>query len=159
MKSKYTWLLFIAIIGIGLIAVLKFTPTSPAGDPVTLLGTSVSPVPTPNPELVSQGESLYTQHCASCHGDNLEGKPDWKRIQEDGSYLPPPHDSSGHTWHHEDKILLTIIAKGGELPNSKMPAFSGILTEQEMKAVLEFIKSTWGQEEHEYQWWLTVQKQ
>lgn len=106
-----------------------------------------------------QGEDLYAQFCASCYGANLEGVPDWKRVQEDGSYLPPPHDDSGHTWHHPDDLLLTITAGGGDLPNSKMPAFDGVLTEQEMKAVLGFIKSNWGQEEREYQWWITATDQ
>ena len=156
MKSKYTWIVLIAIVGLGLIAVLMFTPTPPSGDPVTLLGTSVPPLPTPNPELVAQGKSLYSQNCASCHGANLEGKLDWKRIQEDGSYLPPPHDGSGHTWHHPDELLLNITANGGDMPESKMPAFGEVLTEQDMRAVLEFIKSNWEQQEREYQWWITV---
>ena len=156
MRSKYTWFILIVIVGIGLIAVLKFTPTPPSSEPVTLLGTTVPPVPTSNPEWIAQGETLYSQSCASCHGAKLEGVPDWKRVQKDGSYLPPPHDDSGHTWHHPDDLLLTITAGGGDLPNSKMPAFDGVLTEQEMKAVLGFIKSNWGQEEREYQWWITV---
>jgi len=158
MKSKYTWFILIVIIVIGLIAVMKFTPTPPIGEPVSLLGTTVPPVPTPNTKWVAQGETLYSQYCASCHGANLEGKSDWKRVQEDGSYLPPPHDGSGHTWHHPDELLLTITAAGGDLPNSKMPAFGGVLSEREMRAVLEFIKSKWGQEEREYQWWITAQE-
>jgi hypothetical protein len=50
MRSKYTWFILIVIFGIGLIAVLKFTPTPPSSEPVTLLGTTVPPVPTSNPE-------------------------------------------------------------------------------------------------------------
>ena len=106
-----------------------------------------------------QGEDLYAQFCASCYGANLEGVPDWKRVQEDGSYLPPPHNGSGHTWHNPDDLLLSITAGGSDLPNSKMPAFDGVLTEQETRVVLEFIKSNWEQEEREYQWWITATDQ
>ena len=161
MQSKYTWLTLIVIVGIGLIALLKFTPIPPTGEPVTLLGITVPPVPTSNPKWAAQGEILYSQYCASCHGANLEGVPDWKRVQEDGSFLPPPHDSSGHTWHHPDPVLIEIITQGGdtELYNTKMPGFGEQLTETEIKAILDYIKSYWGPEEREYQWWLTAQEQ
>ena len=128
-----------------------------AGSPVIINETAVSPVPTLNPDRVAQGEQLYAQHCASCHGANLEGAPDWKKSLEDGSLPPPPHDSSGHTWHHPDSLLLTIIAKGGQAvyDNAKMPAFGDKLTEDEITAILDFIKSKWGKDEREFQWWIT----
>ena len=37
------------------------------------------------------------QNCASCHGDNLQGQPNWQQANADGSYPAPPHDASGHT--------------------------------------------------------------
>ena len=70
MQSKYTWLTLIVIVGIGLIAGLKFIPTPPTGVPVTLLGITVPPVPTSNPKWAAQGEILYSQYCASVMGSN-----------------------------------------------------------------------------------------
>ena len=75
----------------------------------------------------------------------------------DGSLPPPPHDSSGHTWHHPDALLLSIIASGGDpATKSKMPAFKDKLTQDEMTAILEFIKSRWGEGERGFQWWMTA---
>jgi mono/diheme cytochrome c family protein len=83
--------------------------------------------------------------------------PDWKKSLPNGSFPAPPHDSSGHTWHHPDTVLLSVIANGSD-PASKstMPAFKDKLTVDEMSAILEFFKSRWDKDEREYQWWMTV---
>jgi mono/diheme cytochrome c family protein len=125
--------------------------------PVVINETAVPAVPTLDLEWVTQGMVVYARECATCHGANLEGAPDWKESLPDGSFPPPPHDNSGHTWHHPDSLLLAIIADGGDPAyNSKMPAFRDKLTQQERRAVLEFIKSSWGRNEAEFQWWMTA---
>jgi len=125
-------------------------------NPVVINSTAVPPVPTLNSDRVAPGAALYVRHCAVCHGANLEGAPDWKKRLPDGSLPPPPHDSSGHTWHHSDALLLSIIANGGDPAyNSKMPAFKDKLTQDETAMILEFIKSRWGKNEREFQWWIT----
>jgi mono/diheme cytochrome c family protein len=67
----------------------------------------------------------------------------------------PPHDASGHTWHHKDSDLFTITKRGVEaiVPGyeSDMPPFEAVLTDEEIEAVLAYIKSTWPQREREYQ--------
>ena len=100
-------------------------------------------------QVIALGKDIYADNCASCHGEKLEGAPDWKRPDEDG-YLPaPPHDESGHTWHHSDDVLFGItklgVAKFAGLKDHKsnMPAYEGILGDEEIIAVLSFIKSTW----------------
>ncbi len=126
---------------------------------VVINNTAVPPVPTLNPDQVAQGEQMYAQHCAACHGAQLEGEPNWKQRKADDSFPAPPHDASGHTWHHSDELLLHIIAAGGDPAlNSKMPAFNGTLSDEQMQAVLEFIKSKWGRDEREYQWWITYNR-
>jgi len=101
------------------------------------------------------GRSLYALHCASCHGANLEGQPDWQSPLPSGRLPAPPHDASGHTWHHSDTELLTITKSGmgGLVPGyaSDMPAFKGVLTDDQISAVIAFIKSTWPSREREYQ--------
>ena len=125
--------------------------------PVVINETAVPPVPTLNAARVAQGGSLYAQHCAQCHGANLEGVPDWKKPLADGSLPPPPHDDSGHTWHHPDSLLMSIVSNGGDPAyHSKMPAFEEKLTGNEITAVLEFIKSKWSKDQREYQWWMTA---
>jgi len=129
------------------------------GQPVVIDGTAVPPLPTSDPREVARGQAVYVEFCAECHRANLEGAANWKTQNDDGSFPPPPHDSSGHTWHHPDDILLDIISKGGDPGyNSKMPGFGDRLSDGEMRAVLEFIKGHWAQEERDFQWWVTARE-
>ncbi len=102
-------------------------------------------------QTIIQGAALYAANCASCHGQNLEGQPNWKRRDPEG-YLPaPPHDETGHTWHHSDKVLFELTKNGlGKLTGpdykTKMPAYGGVLNDSEIIAVLSFIKSRWSKE-------------
>ena len=97
---------------------------------------------------VAQGQVIYRDHCAACHGDRLQGEPDWQIRDADG-YLPaPPHDPSGHTWHHPDRQLFEITKYGIEAVvgggyRSRMMGYAGILSDAEIAAVLAYIKSTW----------------
>ena len=99
--------------------------------------------PASEPIDLAQGRALYDANCASCHGVNGEGQPNWQQPLENGVWLAPPHDASGHTWHHPDAVLLQIINDGGSAPNSTMPAYADILTREQQRAVLEYIKSFW----------------
>jgi mono/diheme cytochrome c family protein len=97
---------------------------------------------------IAVGERLYAQHCASCHGANLQGQPNWRTPNESGSMPAPPHDITGHTWHHPDQQLFEITKYGGQrfsAPDYRnaMPAFEDRLTDDEIRAILAFIKSTW----------------
>lgn len=99
-------------------------------------------------DAVLRGERIYETHCAECHGADLAGEPDWKTRDAQG-YLPaPPHDETGHTWHHPDALLLDIVRRGtaavvGQGYRSRMPGYTSSLTESEMREVLAYIKSTW----------------
>ena len=101
------------------------------------------------------GRTTYAQDCAACHGPNLEGQPNWKEPLPSGRMPAPPHDATGHTWHHSDEELFTITKKGisAIVPGyeSDMPAFEGVLTDEEIRAVLAYIKSTWPEREREMQ--------
>jgi mono/diheme cytochrome c family protein len=127
-----------------------------------LPGSPTTPEAGPPPELdvesTSEGAVLYGRFCSSCHGADLTGDPDWKTPNEDGSYPPPPQDSSGHTWHHGDDLLLEIILDGSDFPESRMPAFGEQLTEVEALSILEFFKSTWGPQERSFQWEATIRE-
>ena len=104
-------------------------------------------------QQVSLGKDIYAAHCAACHGARLEGQPEWRQRRADGRLPAPPHDVTGHTWHHPDEVLLSIIRHGmqpgvtaPEDYQSDMPVYDGVLSEQEMRAVLAFIKHAWPQE-------------
>ena len=104
---------------------------------------------------VALGQEMYAQSCASCHGADLEGQPDWRRRLENGRMPAPPHDETGHTWHHADGQLFTITKEGvgAVVPGyeSDMPAFGDILTDAEIRAVLAYIRSTWPERERAFQ--------
>ncbi len=103
-------------------------------------------------KLVSRGEEIYQDNCASCHGANLEGEANWRSPNEDGLMPAPPHDESGHTWHHKDKLLFDIVkyglARAANLENyqTNMPIYEGVLSDEEIIAVMSYIKSTWPKE-------------
>jgi mono/diheme cytochrome c family protein len=104
-------------------------------------------------KLVARGQAVYRQHCAACHGVELEGQPDWKSRNERGRLPAPPHDASGHTWHHDDEVLfeVTKYGLGKHSPagyQSDMPAFGDKLSDDEIVAVLAYIKSRWPEDIH-----------
>lgn len=106
--------------------------------------------------IVAEGRQLYAENCASCHGAELQGQPDWKTPLPSGRMPAPPHDASGHTWHHPDGVLFRITREGpaavvGGGYESDMPGFAGVLGDDEIRAVLAFIKSTWPERERAYQ--------
>ena len=97
---------------------------------------------------VAVGKRVYETHCLACHGANLEGQPRWRERLPNGRLPAPPHDASGHTWHHADETLFRITKEGitavaGGKYESDMPAYKDVLSDKEIWAVLAYIKSTW----------------
>lgn len=41
---------------------------------------------------VAKGQTLYAEQCASCHGVDLKGQPNWRTAGDDGILPAPPHD-------------------------------------------------------------------
>ena len=141
-KFTITLIVFILIIGVfGAVIFIKNKPT-----------TFIS-----NNQIldIAASKQLYQQNCASCHGANLEGQPNWRSANADGTFPAPPHDETGHTWHHNDEILFNYTKLGGqgiakqlgyENTNSGMPAYENRLSDNEIISILNYIKSTWPQE-------------
>jgi mono/diheme cytochrome c family protein len=108
-----------------------------------------------NTGLVAEGRAVYAARCASCHGKELEGQANWRERMPNGRLPAPPHDASGHTWHHSDRQLFEITRNGiaGVVPGyeSDMLAFKDDLSDRQIWAVLAFIKSSWPKEIRERQ--------
>ena len=100
-----------------------------------------------NANQVERGRRLYVAACASCHGSSLEGQPNWQRRLPNGRLPAPPHDETGHTWHHSDAFLMRITQLGpAAYPEgylTDMPAFGNTLSERDIAAILAYIKSQW----------------
>ena len=113
-----------------------------------LMSMSLDAASEPDEEVIATGARVYAENCAACHGADLAGEADWQTRDADG-YLPaPPHDETGHTWHHPTAQLIDITTRGTEAIvgggyKSRMPGFADTLSEDEIAAVIAYIKSTW----------------
>lgn len=99
-------------------------------------------------DVVVRGAEVYAQQCASCHGKNLEGQPNWRSRLPTGRMPAPPHDESGHTWHHNDRLLFRLTKEGpavvvGNNHQSDMKGYAETLSDRDIIAVLSYIKSKW----------------
>lgn len=102
-----------------------------------------------DPEVLAIGEPVYRTHCAACHGERLEGQPNWRQRDANELLPAPPHDATGHTWHHTDDVLFRLTKHGvaqtiGD-PNYKtaMPSYEKTLSDAQIIAVLSWIKAQW----------------
>jgi len=106
---------------------------------------------------VERGQRVYKRFCALCHGSNLEGQANWRIRKPDGKLPAPPHDETGHTWHHPDDVLFGIVKYGLVPPYapenypSDMPAWGSTLSDGDILAVLAYIKSRWPAETRKIQ--------
>jgi mono/diheme cytochrome c family protein len=143
MRSSYSgrrWVLpVLAIAGLGAAgaATAWYVQDGPAtpGDPADL-------------DQVAFGSRIYARICANCHGAELDGQLGWEQPLKDGTRLAPAHSAEGETWQHADATLFEVVKVGGETlkPDggaSRMPGFGDKLTDDEIWAVIAFIKSTW----------------
>lgn len=97
-------------------------------------------------EQVDLGRSLFSAHCADCHGDSAKGTSDWRKADENGNYPPPPLNGTAHTWHHPMGVLEQTIAAGGVPFGGAMPGFSEVLNKKEARAIIAYFQNTWPDE-------------
>jgi len=112
------------------------------------LGGVITPARQDDPQRLARGVELYGTYCAACHGANLEGQANWQQRGADGLMPAPPHDETGHTWHHPDQQIFQIIKLGtaalvGDNYKTSMTGFGDRLSDDEIGAILDYIKSGW----------------
>lgn len=99
---------------------------------------------------VDQGQAVFAQNCAVCHGERAEGlTEDWRQRMPDGSFPPPPLNGSAHAWHHPLFQLVQTIETGGIPYGGKMPAFSEALDDDQKLAAIAYFQSFWSEEIYE----------
>ena len=158
-------ILIISLVVAGVAAAALFARPSPQ-PAATITPTGPALISPTDPALVARGRVVYANNCASCHGAKLEGQPDWRQRLPNGRLPAPPHDVTGHTWHHPDQVLVDIV-KYGLVPGktapegyeSDMPAYGATLKDAEISAVLAYIKSSWPSDALEAQRNITLQAQ
>lgn len=124
-----------------MIAVANHVAIARAGDEASPLG---------------PGRAIYQQRCASCHGVNAEGAPNWQARDEYGELPAPPHNVEGHTWRHSDADLYQMVNKGWRDPFNKtkrltMPAFGEEMSPEQIRAVITYLKTLWTSEQRQFQ--------
>lgn len=157
-QSRLCWLLAASLI-LALVSALAYQWLGKGREPSGFIDPR-------DARLVIAGKPLYEQHCAACHGARMEGQPNWRIRMANGRLPAPPHDDSGHTWHHSDQVLLNItlngLVPGVTAPpgyQSDMPAYKQILSEQQARAVLAYIKTFWSEQSLKAQMDITRREQ
>ena len=129
-------------------AVAQRAPVPPAASVEALPESAMHFANADDPTRVAAGRLIYAQRCSSCHGKRLQGQPLWQLQDEYSGRRAPAHDESGHTWEHSDEDLFHITRYGrfGAMPPnipSYMPAFDGVLNDEQILDVIAFIKARW----------------
>lgn len=154
MNSLFRWSVLLAIVICPIVlAAVSLLRSEPVG-PFAAADSQAS--------RIAEGRKIYMAQCAQCHGANLQGQLNWKEPLASGRFPAPPHDATGHTWHHADDVLIGITKFGlkpyaGEDYESDMPLFEGKLTGEQIVAVWDYIKSTWPERQRQYQERITAQ--
>jgi protein SCO1 len=97
---------------------------------------------------VTAGKALYARWCSGCHGRKLQGQPLWQLQDQYAGRRAPAHDQTGHTWAHSDDDLF-FMTRDGRFPAtdpqapSYMPAFHEVLANEQLIAVIAYIKASW----------------
>lgn len=97
-------------------------------------------------EQVAAGEPLYQQYCAVCHAADGSATAEWRTLDENGNYPPPPLNGTAHTWHHPLDMLDHTIANGGAEYGGVMPGFGAALDQAQRHAIVAWFQSLWTDE-------------
>ena len=103
---------------------------------------------------VTAGEPLYQTHCAACHAADGSATADWRTLDANGNFPPPPLNGTAHTWHHPMEVLTDTIANGGAQYGGVMPGFGAVLDAEQQHAIVAYIQSWWSDEI--YQRWAEI---
>jgi mono/diheme cytochrome c family protein len=91
---------------------------------------------TPNPAVISAGQSTFQRHCAGCHGTDARGNgataPKWMH--------PPNLVDNTRVYGKTDGEIFLVI-RDGLGPASQMKGFRTRLSEPEMWGIVHFLRS------------------
>ena len=92
---------------------------------------------------IQRGRQLFVQNCATCHGNDAQGAPNWTRPDANGKAQAPPLNGTGHAWHHPKQALTTTIKYGTARLGGSMPAWKDKLSDQDINDVIAWFQSQW----------------
>ena len=95
---------------------------------------------------MKRGGELFQQHCASCHGKNAEGAPNWQQRDKNGKFPAPALNGTAHAWHHPTKVLIDVIQNGTERIGGNMPPWKDKLSEAQIRDIIAWFQAKWSDE-------------
>lgn len=93
-----------------------------------------SPEPSPVMDELALGQKLYKEHCARCHKENGTGG----EVVIEGRKMKPNNLTSDHMKKDPDSEYIEVMEKG--ISDEGMPSFKKELSEDDMKAVVKYIR-------------------
>lgn len=148
-----------------LVASLIITACQSATPPDLSLSDTFKPEAVPTVDPANEGLYLaqqnYNKWCAHCHGWAGDGQPltTIQTTEANGFHPVPRHDSQGHTWQHPDQILFETIKYGVQASTNLYPMspYDAQFTDDEIFAIVEYIKQWWTDDQRQHQASLTRQ--
>jgi len=126
---------------------------------ITLVASGDLPTTTFTDPVLIRGEASYNLLCAHCHGYQGEGQLEATiaNTRSLGMNLVPPANASGHMWEHPDQLLIRVVQEGIQNPLDQFPmaAFGDGVAEDEIRAILAYIKRWWTDDQRNHQATLT----
>jgi mono/diheme cytochrome c family protein len=113
---------------------------------------------------IAEGRTYYEQTCAACHGLGGQGQFPEAPFEPDatGRIGAPPHNETGHTWHHTDELLLRYITEGGFANPANfyiMPRFDALYDRDQAALIIAYIKTMWTEEQRIMQHHMTAEEE
>jgi mono/diheme cytochrome c family protein len=97
-------------------------------------------------QQAARGARLFQENCATCHGTNAQGAPNWQQRGADGKYPAPPLNGTGHAWHHPLAALKAAVRNGTLMMGGSMPPWRDKLSDAEIEAIIGWLQSLWPEE-------------
>jgi len=135
-EPLWGWVVVIAALALGGYYTLWPTPNNPLSEP-------------PTSEQVTQGQKIFQQNCAACHGPAATGQNPKRPkggMMANGTHLAPALNGTGHAWHHANELLFNTVKHGSMAKDSPMRGFADRLSDEEIVSVLQYVKSLWPDE-------------
>lgn len=98
-----------------------------------LFGAAKTDAAQEKPALFSEGQQVFASNCADCHRSSGEGLPNTFPALKENSFVmgdPVP-------------VIQTIL-NGRKGKTNRMPAWKDKLSDQQIAAVVNFIRNYWG---------------
>ena len=127
-------------------AYLQSLPQSATpSDAKSAIKSTASATSKPQPTLFNRGAELFTQHCATCHGEQGQG------LKVEGNVALPALAGNRAVTMANSTNLVRIILAGGYAPSTAgnprpfgMPPFVHVLNDTDIAAVTTYIRNAWG---------------